>query len=137
MPFILDCSIAMSWIFADETSDTTLKLLESLERDFAVVPQLWHLEVANVLLMAARRNRIREQDWPKLIGALDALPIEVDVETHSKALPVTLGIAAKHGISAYDGAYVELAGRRDLPLATLDRRLAETCRSLGITVADA
>lgn len=134
MPFVLDCSVAMSWIFADETTETTLKLLESLEHDFAVVPQLWHLEVANVLLMATRRKRIRENDWPQLIGALDALPIEVDAETHSKAWPVPLGLAARHGISAYDSAYLELAGRRDLPLATLDRRLAETCRSAGITV---
>ena len=132
MAFVLDCSVAIAWIFADETTEMALKLLESLAHDSAVVPQLWPLEVANVLLVATRRGRIREQDWPQLIDALDALPIEVDGQTHSRAWTMTLGIASRHGLSAYDAAYLELASRRNLPLATLDTRLAEACRAMGV-----
>lgn len=83
-------SVAIAWFFADETTEMTLKLLEPLAHDSAVVPQLWPLEVPNVLLVATRRGRTREQDWPQLIDALDALPIEVDGQTHSRAWTMTL-----------------------------------------------
>ncbi len=75
---------------------------------------------------------IREQDSPQLIDALEALPIEVDGQTHSRAWTMTLGIAARHELSDYDAAYLELASRRNLPLATLDTRLAEACRAMSV-----
>ena len=109
--------------------------MRSLEHETAVVPQIWHLEVANVLLTATRRERIREQEWPRLIAALGDLPIEVDSAARDQALGTTLHIAAQQGISACDAAYLELAVRRSLPIATLGRRLAEVCREARLALA--
>jgi len=132
MPFVLDCSVTMSWIFSDEGTTATVELLQSLTRDEAVVPQIWSLEVANVLLVATRKGRIQQQDQPRLVAAIKALPIEVDRNSHNQALTETLMIATEHGLSAYDAAYLELALRRNLPLATLDRRLRHTCATVGV-----
>ena len=112
MPFVLDCSVTMTWILADEASAPAVDLLKSLEHDAAVVPQIWSLDVANVLLVASRRGRIESDDWPQVITAFESLPIEVDHETHSRALAETLWLAAEHGISAYDavGRYTRSVG---------------------------
>jgi len=132
MPFVLDCSVTMSWVFSDEGTNDTTALLESLVDDVAIVPQIWTLEVANVLLVAGRRGRIDAGDRPHLVAAINALPIEVDRETSDHALVGTLGLAAEQDLSAYDAAYLELALRRKLPMATLDRRLARACRAAGV-----
>jgi predicted nucleic acid-binding protein len=134
MPFVLDCSVTMAWLLGDEGTDQTIELLQSLETDEAVVPQLWGLEVANVLVVASRRGRVSEEERPRMVSALDDLPIEVDPFTHSHALSATLRLAAQLGISAYDAAYLELAMRRSLPLATLDSRLSAACRQAGATL---
>ena len=123
MAFVLDCSVTMSWIFSDESTPDTTDLLRSLTEDVAVVPQIWSLEVANVLLVATRKGRIQRHEQTRLVAAIKALPIEVDRDSHSQALTATLNIAAEHSLSAYDAAYLELALRRSLPLATLDKRL--------------
>lgn len=135
MPFVLDCSVTMAWILEDEATAPAVALLRSLADDRAVVPQLWSLEVANVLLVASRRGRMVAQDWPKVITALEALPIEVDSATHARALGETLRLAAEHDISVHDAAYLELARRRELPLATLDARLARACETAGTALA--
>ncbi|MCD4750894.1 MAG: type II toxin-antitoxin system VapC family toxin [Thermoanaerobaculales bacterium] len=132
MPFVLDCSVTMSWVFSDERTPDTTELLQSLTEDVAVVPQIWSFEVANVLLVATRRGRIKHNDQLHLVAAITALPIEVDRESHSQALTATLNIASEQGLSAYDAAYLELALRRSLPLATLDRRLRSTCAAVGV-----
>ncbi len=133
MPFVLDCSVTMAWVFQDEATDKTDALRDSLVTDLAVVPELWPIEVANVLLVATRRGRLAEDDWRRIFADLRALPIEIDPDTSDQALQI-LNLAHRHGISAYDAAYMELALRMHLPLATLDRRLAAACRSAGIGV---
>ncbi len=132
MAFVLDCSVTMSWVFSDEDTPDTTELLQSLTEDVAVVPQIWSLEVANVLLIATRKGRIQRHDQTRLIAAIKALPIEVDRDSHSQALTATLNIAAEHSLSAYDAAYLELALRRSLPLATLDKRLRNACTAAGV-----
>ncbi len=132
MPFILDCSVTMSWVFSDEATKDTTVLLESLVDDVAIVPQIWSLEVANVLLVAGRRGRIDHGERPDLVAAINALPIEVDREISDHALVGTLDLGAEHDLSAYDAAYLELALRRKLPCATLDRRLARACQVAGV-----
>ena len=80
MPFVLDCSITMSWIFPDESTGSSETLLETLRDDFALVPTLWFFEVGNVLKSATRRGRIDAEDCSRLSETLRALPIETDGE---------------------------------------------------------
>ena len=132
MPFVLDCSMTMAWIFADEGSERTAALLESLLQDHALVPSLWPMEVANVLLAATRRGRIKQNHWPKLLSHLSALPIHIDRETAGHVFNNSLPLAQTHQLSVYDAVYLDLALRRHLPLATLDNRLAAACRASGV-----
>jgi predicted nucleic acid-binding protein len=132
MAFVLDCSMTMAWVFPDEATEATDALRESLISDSAVVPALWPIEVANVLLVATRRGRIAEGDWGRLRRALAALPIDVDPTSAERVLEAVLPLASEHRISAYDAMYLELSLRLGLPLATLDRRLSAACENAGV-----
>ena len=134
MAFVLDASVTMAWVFPDEASASTDVLRESLMLDGAVVPALWPIEVANVLLVATRRGRISEDDWPRIRDALEALPIDIDAESCVGVLHTVLPIANEHGLSVYDAMYLELALRLGLPLATLDQRLIAAGKAAGIEV---
>lgn len=134
MPFVLDCSMMMAWTFPDEATKQSAVLRDSLLEDYALVPTLWPIEVANVLLVATRRKRMRESDWPKLLADLTALPIEVDDETSERALTDSLQVARRYDLSAYDAVYLELALRRKLPMATLDKGFKRVCRRAGVDV---
>lgn len=135
MPFVLDCSVTMAWIFPDEANSVTNSLRDSLATDSAIVPELWAVEVANVLAVATRRGRILQSDWPLLQNALGVLPINVDRETHSRALVASLPLSFEYGLSVYDAVYLELARRTRLPLATLDNKLRSVCEKLGLELA--
>ncbi|MGL3709575.1 type II toxin-antitoxin system VapC family toxin [Leptospirillum ferriphilum] len=134
MPFVLDCSITMTWIFPDESTDSSEALRESLLDDFAIVPTLWFFEVGNFLKSALRRGRIGEEEWFGLAEALQALPIEMDSESHHLVWESLLPIALRLDLSVYDAAYLELALRHELPLATLDRDLRFKAKTLGVKV---
>ena len=134
MPFVLDCSMAMAWVFPDEANPGTDSLRDSLIEDFAFVPGLWPIEVANVLLVATRRGRIATGDWVRVQSGLDSLPIEVDSETALRAMTSALPLAHQHNLSVYDAVYLELALRMDLPMATLDKALGAACRTAGVKV---
>lgn len=93
------------------------------------MPGLWHLEVANVLVNASRRSRISADDVLSRTALLGQLPIRTEPDALI-FIPETIELACTSGLSAYDAAYLELAQRRALPLATLDkqlRRVAEQC----------
>ncbi len=98
-------------------------MLDSLAYTRAVVPGLWQLEVGNAWLVGERRKRCTEGDTARWIGFLKALPITVDDETGTHAWGEVLRLSRTHNLSTYDAAYLELAVRRGLPLATLDERL--------------
>jgi len=132
MPFVLDCSVALAWILPDESEHRVAALLERLATESAIVPELWPLEIANALLVAQRRRRLKEKDIERALGALAALPIRVDQETHQHALGATLSLAREYKLSSYDAAYLELARRTRLPLATLDKKLRSASRRAGI-----
>ena len=134
MPFVLDCSITVAWILPDEAESGAEALGESLVETTAVVPGFWPVEVANVLLVATRRGRIEEEVWPDLLDRLAALPIETDMETGVRAWTDSLRVARDHQLSVYDAAYLELAMRRRIPLATLDGDLATAARRAGVRV---
>lgn len=134
MAFVLDCSVTMAWLFPDEATDATDRLRDSLVEDRAFVPPLWPVEVANVLLAATRRGRIRVDEWPQVCGHLDMLPIEIDPVSTSRVWSAVLDLADQRGLSAYDAMYLELATRMRMPLATLDRALAAAGRAAGVDV---
>jgi predicted nucleic acid-binding protein len=134
MAFVLDCSVVLSWLLPDERDTATDALLDSLERTTAVVPAIWPYEVANALLMAQRRARIGDDDLIRLRRALAALPIEVEAVASDHVPAVVSDLGRRLDVTSYDAAYIELAARRRLPLATLDARLRKACAALKVDV---
>jgi len=134
MAFVLDCSMTMAWVFPDEANQSTEALRESLLKDNAVVPVLWPIEVGNVLLVATRRGRITEDDWPRIRDDLAALPIDIDPESCERVLDTVLPIASEYQLSVYDAMYLELALRLKLPIASLDQKLIVTGKGAGLEV---
>lgn len=134
MAFVLDCSVALTWILPDEDGDQISVLSEALTSESAVVPEIWPLEVANALLVARRHRRLKDKDVERAVRDLAALPIEIDRETHRMALKTIMALANKYKLSSYDAAYLELAQRQSLPLATLDRKLRSACKTAGIVL---
>ena len=134
--FVLDCSVAVSWCFADEASEAGDALLRRLAADGAVVPGLWFLELANVLLGAVRRGRASHAEIHAFLGQLERLPVTKDAKTADRAFGQTLALAAAHDLTAYDAAYLELAMRRGLPLATRDAALIRAARATGVELLD-
>jgi predicted nucleic acid-binding protein len=132
--FILDCSITMTWCFGDETTPASLAVLDRLERDAALVPAHWFLEVTNVLAMAEKRKRISAAKSTEFLTLLGTLDIAVDEEIAARAFTYLLPLCRKHRLTAYDAAYLELAARQQLPLASLDDDLRASAQELGITV---
>lgn len=130
--FVLDCSLTVAWFFQDETDRYAQAVEDSLPTVRAIVPSLWPLEVANALLAGERRKRATEAKVTTFLGLLTALPISVDDQTASRAWPASLHLARTHRLSVYDAAYLELAIRRGLPLATLDATLAAAANAAGV-----
>ena len=134
--FVLDNSIVMAWSFEDEVDEYADAVLERLAETKALVPVLWPLEVANALLMGERRKRSTEADTIKWTGILASLPIAIDSETNSRAWSDTLSLARGHNLTAYDAAYLELAIRRGLPLATIDGKLRTAAQAVGVALLE-
>ena len=132
MAFVLDCSVALAWLFPDEATEVTDHLRDSLVEGRAFAPTLWPMEVANVLLVATRRGRIDPDEWEQIYAHLEALPIEIDPVSTSRVWGRTLELANAHRLSVDDAMYLELALRMRLPLATLDRTLSEAARLEGL-----
>ena len=125
MSLVLDCSITLAWIYADETTEPVQRVFDLLSQSGAWVPGLWRLEVANVLEMGVRRKRHDADFRDKALADLAQFPIQVDLETDAHAWGKTLRLAERHQLTTYDAAYLELALRRNLPLSTLDDDLRQ------------
>ena len=132
MAFVLDASMTLAWVFPDEATEATDRLLESLLERQAYAPGLWPIEVANAFLAATRRGRLDASRWPWIRHSLDALPIAVEPVDPARVGSAVLELAHDRKISVYDAMYLELALRMRLPLATLDRRLAEEALAAGV-----
>lgn len=130
--FVLDGSVTIVWAFEDETDPYAEAVADSLEDVPAIVPALWRLEVANALLVGERRSRITEAKVAQFLTLLKCLPISVDDETALRAWPDTLSLARLHDLTVYDAAYLELAVRLGLPLASLDTQLKEAAAAAGV-----
>jgi predicted nucleic acid-binding protein len=131
---VLDASIALAWCFDDEASPATEALLDQVRTHGAVVPTLWHLELGNVLLAAERRGRTIEGGIVVRLSLFARLPIEIDVETSGRAWRETLVLARAERLTLYDSAYLELAVRRGLPLATRDQDLAAAAKRVAVAI---
>jgi predicted nucleic acid-binding protein len=132
--FVLDASVAMAWCFGDEATPASKQLLDQLEAGTASVPTLWHLEVANVLASGQRRHRITAARIVQFIDMLDGLEVAVDQETPARAFGEILDLARAEKLTSYDAAYLELAMRLGVPLATKDRQLGQAAERLGVEV---
>ena len=131
MTFVVDASVVLAWALDDEQSGYAELVVRRLLTAGGVAPAHWPLEVANAIWSAQRRGRITATDVQKVQGLLHALPIEI--------IPVELGtalgsieMARAHDLSIYDATYIELAAFRGLDLATIDKRLAAACRTVGV-----
>lgn len=135
-PIVLDCSVAMAWMFEDESNAYTDAALEKVSSDGASVPCIWPLEVQNVLLVAERRKRIKEADSARFIELVGALPIEIvrDRSEWPSGAGDIMAIARELNLSSYDAAYVDLAMRRGAPLATLDKKLQKAAEKVGVAI---
>jgi predicted nucleic acid-binding protein len=132
LSIVLDSSITLAWIFSDETSDAIRQIFESVAGSGAVAPALWRLEVANGLTMALRRKRIDARFRRAALADLTLLDMAIDRHTDARAWAETLELADRFRLTMYDAAYLELAQRRSLPLATLDNELRGAAKSLGV-----
>jgi predicted nucleic acid-binding protein len=132
---VLDASATLAWVFADEDHDRAWPIIESLRQFTAFAPAHYPLEVANGLLMALRRGRLTPDQAATAAVALAMMPIQVDPETQERILDGTWALAVRHRLTIYDAAYLELAVRHRLPLATLDDPLARAAAAEGIALA--
>ena len=132
LPFVLDASVALAWCFEDESTLDTDRVLERLAEDAAVTPSLWELEVVNVLLLAERHGRITESQTARFIALLTQLPIHVD--SAGPDMEAVLATGRHHRLTAYDAAYLVLAEREGIPLATLDAKLGAAAQVAGVPV---
>lgn len=113
-PFVLDASVTLTWAFTKEATPFTTRVLESLQTTHAVTPALWPFEVLNALADAERRGRISTVQQAEFLERLRQLPIQIE-----------------HRLTAYDAAYLELASREGMPLATLDEHLKTAATVMG------
>jgi len=132
--FVLDCSVTMAWCFGDEATAAAFAVLDRLGSETAVVPPHWFLEVANVLTMAEKRKRMTAPATTEFLKLLSALDIEIDNVTADRTFPHVLPLCRKYSLTSYDAAYLELAIRRQLPLASLDNELRLGAKHAGIKV---
>ena len=131
---VLDCSVAVAWCFEDEASAATDALMARVRDEGAVVPELWHLEVASVLVQAERRKRIDSATMEVRLETLAILPIVTDRETTPRAWGAIVDVARDQGLTIYDATYAELARRSGFPLATKDAELRRAARRMGVEV---
>lgn len=134
MSLVVDSSVTLAWVYSDETTEAINEVFVRLTERGAWVPALWRLEVANVLEMGVRRGRHDAAFRDATLADLALLEIGVDPETDRQAWGATLRLAERHGLTMYDAAYLELAQRRGLPLATLDTELRAAAGAEGVVL---
>jgi predicted nucleic acid-binding protein len=130
--FVVDNSVVMAWCFEDESSNYADQVLERLALSQGFVPAIWPLEVCNMLLVAEKKNRIGEADSIRFIELLNQLPIIVEQESPERMTREIFALARTHNVSSYDASYLDLAMRKGLPIATLDKNLSDAARRSNV-----
>lgn len=131
MSFVIDASLVLAWSFEDERTPAVMAALRRVEAESAEAPSLWPLEIVNSLTVAVRRQRITLQERDDMLAHLAGLPVALDPTTPERIFGPVAAVCDRFRLTAYDAAYLELAERRDLPLATLDRALRSAAIAAG------
>lgn len=129
MPFVLDASITACWAFADESSALADIADAQLSTDTAIVPMIWWYEIRNLLVINERRQRLSQAESTRFLRNLSAYPIKIDEMIDQSPI---FSLARQYQLSIYDAAYLALAQREGIPLATLDHKLQSAAQSAGI-----
>ena len=137
MSFVLDASVTIAWFLEEERTESVAEVFNILSVTTAWVPVLWWLEVANALQASLRRKRLPLHERDEHFDDLRRYPLRTDAETHVQAWAATLALSDRHSLTVYDAAYLELALRRKLPLATLDRELRHAASAEGVALLGA
>jgi predicted nucleic acid-binding protein len=132
-PFVADCSVGIGWIHPSQANDQTRRLLEHAKEGTPVyVPSIWHLEMANALLVAVRRKLLTEAHRQAGLALLTQLRLIIDHETSALAFSAISDLSVRYSLTAYDAAYLELARRRSIPLGSRDEPLRAAARRYGV-----
>jgi predicted nucleic acid-binding protein len=128
--FVVDSSVVLSWLFEDESSESSQSILEKIiyKGDTCIAPYLIRFEVPNAILMAVKRKRISEEIAKKTLIFYDILPIEIDIGSQLLTTKSIYSLGQKHGLTIYDASYLELAMRLSLSLATYDSQLIKAAK---------
>ncbi len=129
MSVVVDCSMFLAWSLADEDEPVAIETMHRVVSAGCVAPVIWWYELRNALLANERCGRITAQQVADTLADCAALGIETD-DRHDETL--VLWLAREHALSVYDAAYLEVASRRGLPLATLDQKLSEAAGAVGV-----
>ncbi|MEX0677726.1 MAG: type II toxin-antitoxin system VapC family toxin [Pirellulales bacterium] len=129
---IVDPSVALAWCFLDEATPAARNLLEAAAKESILVPAWWYLEVANALIVAERRGRIDAAKSGEFIALVNSLSVEIDTEGPDRAFDHLMPLCRAHQLTCYDAVYLDLALRRQLPLATLDEPLRKAAKKLRV-----
>ena len=132
MPFVLDNSVVSGWFLASEATAYTDAVATRLQEDRAVVPSVWELELANVLRAACVSERMTAQAAQQVVTQITSLPIEVD--RHAAGPSELIALSLRFGLDSYHAAYLELALRLQLPVATQDASLRQAALASGVGV---
>lgn len=135
MTIVVDASVTMAWYFRDESTPEVRQLLDRTGSEGAFVPAHWRLEVANSFATAIRHDRVSTDYRDEALMELTWLPISIDAETDAYVWTTIVSIADRHRLTVYDAAYLELAARRGLALATLDKALRRAAVEAGVELA--
>jgi len=134
MSLVLDSSVALAWVYAEEATPAVLRVFGDVKLQGAWVPGLWRWEIANVLQLNVRHGRHPGDFRDGALATLALLSIKVDAEADRQAWSATMHLAERHGVTVYDAAYLEIASRRKIALATLDRQLRAAATSEGVAL---
>lgn len=134
--FVLDASMTLSWAFENEATPFTDEVLTRLKQTSALAPALWPFEVANVLATAERKGRLQPAQQAEFLEWLRQLPVAIEHRPATWLCQQILPLTRAYRLSAYDAAYLELARREGLPLATLDGDLQSAARAHGVALLE-
>ena len=135
MPFVIDNSVVSGWYLEDQATSYTEHVATRLAEDRACAPALWELELTNVLRTSCLRRRLTAEKAQQILAQIARLPIDTD--RHAVPRHELLALALRFGLSSYDAAYLELALRKGLAIATFDQRLTQAAQKAGLgTIPD-
>ena len=134
LPFVIDNSVVCGWFIQNQASPYSTAIAQRLQDNRAVAPGVWELELANVLRTACLRQRMNAEQAHGVLAQIATLPIDVARQGATPA--ALLSIALRFGLNSYDAAYLELALRLQMPLATTDAALREAALSSGVGLVE-